>query len=464
MSTQPEFDPPIASIAQYVVQQRGAAVAPSARAALSRHFIDAVGCAVAGRDGAPAAIARRLARSSPNPAGASVIGVAQPVQPEIAAFANSCLIRYLDFNDTFVAKSSAHLSDMMPAVFAAGELVEASGSEVLHGFQVAYEVFGALAAVVGLEGLGWDNGAFLKMAAAAGAAKVLALSYEQVGYAVSLAVTSGLPFHVTRTGELSHWKAASSGHAAMSGLFAARLAREGMTGPPQPFAGAGGGWARALPEFALLDIGKPVAGRSVVQRSGLKRFPVDYVSQPSIEAMIELHREGIGPDQLRAIRLSTYGLAWRFAGGGAGDHAAKWDPTTRETADHSLPFVMAVALVDGDVTVDSFTPSRIADPALRPIMDKITVVEDPALTANSIDDPAHELAVTLADGAVRRLRFSRTRGHHLNPMTHDEVVQKFRHNTAVLGPERQATLLERLGGFGEASDIGELAGCLRTLG
>lgn len=457
-------DIPVRRIAEYVTSLSENDVSRQVRHRFIVHAIDAIGCALAGMDGSPSQIARRLAASGPSDAGVSVIGVDRPTVPEYAAFANTTMVRYLDFNDTFVGATSAHLSDLMPAVLASGESVHATGSQVIAGFHVAYEVFGALASAVALEQLGWDNGSFLKVAAAAGVARMLRQSTAQVAHSVSLAVTTGLPFHVSRTGELSHWKAASSGYAAMAGLFAARLASAGMTGPARPFSGAGGVWFRALPHFDLAAIGAGADGGSVVERSGIKRFPADYVAQPSIEAMIRLHRDGVSAADITSIDVRTYGLAWRFTGGGAGDHDEKWNPQTRETADHSLPFLMAVALADGDVTTGSFTSDRIHDPELRGFMRKVTVSEDANISSNWIDDPAHDLDVRLSDGARRNLRFSRTRGHHKNPMNDDEITAKFTANAErVLGSAQLRELLETLWRLEDLADIGDLMRLLRQV-
>ncbi len=312
--------------------------------------------------------------------------------PEYAAFANGVMIRYLDYNDTYHARGgSGHPSDLLGAILAVAEPQHASGRQFLLGLHTAYEVFcgnrGCLSGVRPRMGRRLN----IEIATAASAAKLMNLSPEQTANAISLAMTPNIPLGVTRAGELSHWKGCACGYASMAGLFAARMAQEGMTGPARPFEGVRALFHRVTPPFELNAIGEPRDGRSAIERCHIKLFPADYETQAPIAAMIALRRNGLGPEDIEAINIRTYHLAWYMMGGGQGDADEKWDPKTRETADHSFPYMVAVALMDGDVSVDSFSLERIADPALRPLMRKITIEKDAEIEANWVKDPAHQI-------------------------------------------------------------------------
>ena len=458
------FDATTERIARYVTELDPSEITTSSRHTMTSRLVDAIGCALGALDGPPCLAARRLAERATADPGASVIGLPTPSTPELAAFANGCLVRYLDFNDTYHTEGGGHPSDMLPAILAAAETSGRSGSEILTALHVAYEVFAALADAVPMRDKGWDYGGFLAIATAAGVGRVLALEQPEVGNAVSLAITPNLPLFVTRTGELSNWKGCASAYAAMAALFASRLAAGGVTGPPRPFEGTFGLWEQATGPFGLEALGSPVDGRSAVERTSCKLQPSDFETQIPSEVFIDLHDEGIGLDDVEAIAVSTYYVAWDLIGGGQGDHDEKWDPRRRETADHSLPYLIAVALADGRVDKSSFSPARVADPALRPFMQRITVVEDPEITRTWRLKPAYDFDVKLRDGRSRHVRVDQPLGHFLRPLTDDQVSDKFLDNAAsALDADEANRLLDTLWHLDRLDDPTDLMAALRLV-
>ena len=295
------FDSPTSLIAGYAAGLDPALIGEGASHAMRNRLVDAVGCALGAFDGEPCVAARSIAATATARPGASVIGLAEPSTPELAAFANGCLVRYLDFNDTYHTEGGGHPSDMAPAVLAAAEINGRSGRDALTGLHVAYEVFAALADAVPMRDRGWDYGAFLAIATAAGAGRVLGLDAEKLSNAVSLAVTPNMPLFVTRTGELSNWKGCASAYAAMAALFAARLAAAGVTGPPRPFEGKFGLWEQATGPFDLAGLGSPVDGLSAVERTSCKLNPSDFETQIPAEVFAGLHAEGVRPGDIESI-------------------------------------------------------------------------------------------------------------------------------------------------------------------
>ena len=211
--------------------------------------------------------------------GASVIGLGALCTPESAAFVNSCMVRSLDFNDTYNSKSGGHPSVIFPGVLAVAEVNRLAGPDVIHGMYVAAEVYGALCDAVSLRDHGWDAGAFVSVACAAGVASILDLTQEMVAHAVSLSITSGVPLGVIRAGTLSAWKGCAEGHAVMNGVLLTRLAAHGITGPARPFYGVKGFPDKVARPLELGEVGGLRDGKTVLERTAIKFLPVQWSAQ-----------------------------------------------------------------------------------------------------------------------------------------------------------------------------------------
>jgi 2-methylcitrate dehydratase len=426
------------------------------------HTVDAFGCAIAAVNEAPSVIARTLAASTSSETGASVIGLAHRTTPELATFANAAMVRQLDYNDTYNSRSGGHPSDMIPAFIAAAESAGRSPRSVLRGAYVAYEVFGALCDSTTLRDRGWDHGAFIAIACAAGLVSVLGLDAAQAANAISLTATTSVPLRITRSGALSEWKGCATAHSALNATILTRLAGLGMTGPGRPFTGVDGFLHRVAEPLNLGALGRPVDGRSVVERTSLKSLPVEYAAQAPIEMFLDLSRE-LDADDVASITISAHRFLYKEIGGGRDDARDKWDPQTRETADHSFPYLTAVALTDRAVTLDSFTMERVLDPALRPLMNRISIVERPdAADLDPTRQPV-DATIELRDGTVIRRSCEFSRGHPSNPASPAEVDAKFRKLAERILPSGTDDMLAALRALPEASDLEGLTGRLRAV-
>jgi 2-methylcitrate dehydratase len=407
------------TLAAYVTGLRFEDLSGDTVHAVKRHLIDAIGCLFGGYASAPAKIARRLAdRASGQPA-ASVLCTGGQTSMEMAAFANTVMLRYLDYNDTYIATGSGHPSDMICACLAVAEAMAADGKQTLLAIIAADEVFGALAARSNIRALGWDQGVFVVLGAAAGAGRLLGLSVEQMGDALAIAISANVPTRQTRAGELAMWTGCATASAARAGVFAARLAKEGMTGPTAAFEGFNGVWDQVTGKFALGPMGG--GGRAfAIERTNMKFFPSEYHSQAPMWMALEL-RKRVAIEEIAAIDVKTYHVAYSEIG----SEPAKWDPQTRETADHSLPYLLALALMDGEITTDSFTVARMRDTATRTLMQKIRITESDEFTARFPAEVVTEIVLTTTAGAQHRQTASYPRGHARNPMADAEVDQKF---------------------------------------
>src|SRR5215813_10740291 len=437
------------TLARYVTSLRYGDLSPSAVKQAKRHVIDSLGCAIGGYGSEPAIIARRVAPAVGGGPAARVLGEGRLTTPEAAAFANSVMIRFLDANDTYITRGSGHPSDMLGAILAAAEVQGASGKEFLLATIAGYEVFGALADQISLRDRGWDQGVFIAPASAAGAGLLLGLSTAQMAEAIAIAVTANVATRQTRAGELAMWKGCATAAAAKAGLFAAQLARAGMTGPTAAFEGRHGLCEQVTGAFELGALGG--AGRPfAIERTNLKLFAAEYHAQAPLAVALAL-RDTVRGDEIESIDVQIYAMAHSEIG----SEPAKWDPRTRETADHSLPYMLAVALVDGRITPASFEPKRYLDPSLRPLMNRIRVAENPELTRRFPVELVSRIEVTTRSGQRFSERAEYPKGHSRNPMTDADVETKFRDlGEDILGKTQTAGVLETLWRLDEVLRIG----------
>jgi 2-methylcitrate dehydratase len=255
------------------------------------------------------------------------------------------------------------------------------------------------------------------------------------------------------------WKGCASASAMQSALFAVRLAQRGMTGPDEPFEGKTGLWDQVTGPFEVSLPADP-GGRMVVEISHLKQFPAETHGQALLGLMPEV-RAWRAVDEIASIEIETYWQAYHEIA----MHPSKWDPTTRESADHSMPYLLAVMLTDGHIdTRTSFTPERISDATLRPLMRKMTVREDPEFTKGFrppgkgiSGEPKARLIVTATDGErfVREVGFHR--GHFMNPMSRVDIDAKFDAASAgVLSDAARDRVRDAWWNVGTANDIADV--------
>ena len=420
-------------------------------------LIDTMGCAVGGFGSEPAEIARSMAEGTRGPMNSRILGTAGHSTPDLAAFANGVAVRYLDCNDSYFSPGGGHPSDMVSAVLALADPLRSDGPTIITAIALAYEVFCRLSDEVVASDLGWDQGIFGVVGAVCGAARVMGLNQEQVGNAISLAATPHLPLAVTRTGELSMWKGCAAASASSSAVFAAQLAARGMNGPGEPFEGRRGLWEQAVggpvnvPDFPLGSArgdGDPFR----ITRTIYKSYPSQIHTQNPIGLALEL-RERMPADDIQSIHIQTY----RVAASTASSEPEKWDPKTRETADHSIPWLVASAFQNGPVTPGSFTDEHIADPALRDIMSRMTLVEEPEFTDRYPGEYNCRISITSRDGRVESAHAPWPRGHGNNPMTDADMEAKFRSFAgAGLSDSQCDRALATLRRFDELADLDPL--------
>ena len=413
------MDTSVALIADYASALRYTDLPVAVVHDCKRRVIDTLGCGLGAFDAEPSRIARKIALRAQLCKGARLLGTAHRTLPELATFANGVMIRYLDGNDFYPDESGGgHPSDVISAVLAATDVCAADGRNAITAITLAYEVFHNLLRSVSMREHGLDHVFYAGVASAVGAAKVLGLSREQIANAVALAITPNFPLGATRRGNLSMWKGSAAGNAARNGVFAALLAAEGMTGPEKPVEGAHG-MKDLLGKFDLAPFASN--GPFHITDASLKYYLAVGHSQSPITAALQL-RSKFAPEDLAAVTIHTYRASWSEIG----SEREKWHPTTRETADHSLPFIIAAVLIDGRFSDEIFAPERLRDPRIHRLTDKISVLDDAELSRQFPRLIPCRIELMTNDGQRRISAVEYPRGHAKNPMTDDEVNEKFR--------------------------------------
>jgi 2-methylcitrate dehydratase len=437
---------------------------------VKRRLIDSLGCALGAWNSPPCRIARRVAQSMTVPNGATVWGTSHKTAADLATFANAAAVRYLDFNDTYLAKEPAHPSDNVAAVLAAGEVAHASGKRVIQAIALAYEVQCRLCDAAALRPRGWDHVTYGPFSSALAAAKVMKLTDAQTLQALNLAGVANIALRQTRVGDLSMWKACAFANASRNAVFAALLARQGMTGPSPIFEGEKGFMKLVSGPFELASFAAELStgvASFMISETYIKHYPVEYHAQTAVEAAVMLREEldkAEGAEALSLIEdieIASYDVAVEIIG----RDPEKWRPRTRETADHSFPYCVAVALLDGDVTLHSFDSKRLADETLARLMQKVRITVLPDF--NSLYPRAMPTRITVKTKAGRTYikQIDYPLGHPRHPMGDHEVESKFRRlAVGKLKRERIKTLLDLMWKLDEIKDIGVLMPLLKTAG
>jgi 2-methylcitrate dehydratase len=425
--------------------------------AVKIHLIDTLGCGIAAFDEGPVRICREVALSGAG-GGATVIGTGTRVSPDLAAFANGGAARYLDLNDVYVNRLTIHPSDTISACLAIAECERTGGRNLITAIVLAYEVNCRLLDAFDITTRGWDPPVFGLPAVALAAGKLMKLPPEKLTQAVNLSINDHIPMIQTRTGNLSDWKGFAAAEAARNAVFAALLARGGLAGPAPIFEGRAGFFKQVS---GPADVDVSAFGRPGIpfriNACGMKPYPAVVWAQTAIDAATAVAREAGGADRIAAIEIAATKRGYQMAG----SEPEKWAPDTRETADHSLPYITARAMFDGEVTNDSYAPDKLRDPRILAFMRRITVKEDPALTAMMGDAVPTRVTAILQDGRRIARQVDDVPGFAGRPMGRPDVERKFRSNVGKRWQgERIRSILDAVWGLDRADDLAVLLGKL----
>ncbi|HAT34588.1 MAG TPA: hypothetical protein DCS82_02645 [Rhodospirillaceae bacterium] len=423
--------------------------------AAKARLLDSLGVAMAAFFADPIRISRRMVHPASEGPVARLFGTLTPTTPERASFVNGAMVRYLDMNDAYVRAGVSHPSDAIAGLIATAEAEHKSGKELIAAIATAYEIQCRLADVVPNEAHGWDQPFLIVQGTALGAGKLLGLSKRELHQALSLGLVPNMALNQTRTGTLSMWKGLSGANAARQGVFAAYLAREGMTGAEDPIEGAMGAWNQLM-DGESYDVPVP---RSLekhkfgVQQSDMKAFPIRYGCHVPVYTALELRDKIEDIVDIQSLKIDTYTQAFgRWIG--VPDF---WKPVTRESADHSLPFCVAVALIDGDITPETFEKNRFLDPDVTSLMSKMTIELNPEFTAAAPEDKNCRMTATLSFNREEMVERCHTRAHSERTVPKRLVEDKFRKMSAgILSEASQDRLIDTVWHLDEMDRIDQM--------
>jgi 2-methylcitrate dehydratase len=453
-----------ALIADFTAHAPGALDARTARAAKAA-LIDSLAVSMGALTHPAAQAARRHAYRFATSDGCVIWGSAKRAAPELAALTNGVLLRCYDYNDFFVGKrNSGHPSDMVAGVIAAAEWADADGGALLGALALGYEVVAAAFDAFSTAPGGWDYTNLVAIGATCAIARVLGLDAEQAREALAMTVVPHFACDeiesgdLNRRGDLTMWKRFNGSDAVRNALQACLLAQVGVEGAVRPFVGRQGFIQKlankseeAIP--VLKDRLAPKRPLTRITETNMKRWPVGSLAQSAIQAALVARAKVSDPARIKQVRV--------FAEEGAYDHLVKirtapYAPISRETADHSLPYIVAAAVLDGHVSTDSFAPARVLEPARRKfVAEKVKAAPEAAL--GTIADGKHKrheagylgrVEIELTDGTVLHGDAKPFPGHPKNPFTDDDLAGKLKENMEPFaGPEQTARLARCLEGI-----------------
>ena len=413
-------------LAQFVVNAPFSALSRAAVQELKIRVLDAVGCAIGALDGDPIRMLRAQIDDFGGNTHCTMIGGGKTA-PDLAAFYNSALVRYLDFNDSYLAKGeTCHPNDNVGAVLAASEYAKAKGADFLLALAVAYQAQCRLSDVAPVRKRGFDHTTQGAYAAAAGVSKALRLNTEQTANAIAISGTALNALRVTRTGKLSNWKGLAYPFTGFGAAHAAFLAMRGITGPPEVFEG-NKGFMESIAGHFDIDWGKENLER--VTRTILKKYNAEVHSQSSIEAVLELQNEQkLTPGDIEKVDVEVFDVAYNIIGGG--EEGEKKHVKTKEEADHSLPYILAVAMLDGNVMPEQYRPERIVRSDVQNLLQKITIRPRQDYSELFPSEMPSHIVVRLKDGSLVEKEKRDYEGFYTRPMSWVRVVEKFKGLTA----------------------------------
>jgi 2-methylcitrate dehydratase len=453
----------VEQLAEFACGARYEDISEGAREQLKLRILDSLGCAI-GALGAdvPEMVRGQVLELGGSPL-ASLIGFSERTGPDRAALYNGALVRYLDFNDSFLSPGeTCHPSDNLAPVLAAAEYAHADGRTLMCALAVAYQVQIRLSEQAPVRAKGFDHTTQGAYAVAAGVARALGLDPPRAANAVAIAGTSLNALRVTRTGSLSHWKGLAYPAVAFGGTHAAFLALHGITGPREVFEG-NKGFSDAI--AGPFDLDWSAEDLEAVTRTILKNFNAEIHSQSAIEALLELRSEdGVDASQVERIELDTFQVAYDIIGGG--EEGSKYEVETKEEADHSLPYLLAVALLDGQVLPEQYRPERIAAADVQELLRRVEVRPDEGLSERFPERHSARLRLRLRDGRVMEREQQDYEGFTTRPMSWDRVAAKFdRLAEGRAEPEHLSRIKDAVAGLDElrVEDLTALLSPLNTL-
>ena len=449
----------VEQLATFVVHTKYEDLSDQARQQLKIRILDALGCAFGAFEGPPIKMLQAQLDDFGGKPLVTLIGGGKTA-PDRAALYNSALVRYLDYNDSYIAKNeTCHPSDNLGAVLAASEYALRNGREFLTALALAYQVQCRLSDVAPVRAKGFDHTTQGAYAVAAGVARALGLDQYGIANAIAISGTAYNALRVTRTGSLSNWKGLAYPNTAFGATHAAFLAMRGVTGPLEVFEGNKGLMDAITGRFEL-DWSQE--NLEAVRRTSVKKYNAEFHSQSALEGILELRaKHHVRPEEIESIRIDIFDVAYHIIGGG--EEGDKQRVRTKEEADHSLLYMVAVALLDGEVSPAQYMPERIARKDVQTLLHKVTIQPDESFSKRFPAEMPCRIQITLNDGRTLAVEKQDYEGFYTRPMSWEQAVAKFERLAAPFtAAEQRASIVETVAHL-ETKDVAQLTGLLRAV-
>ena len=425
-----------------------------------RFLLDSIGCAYGGSKTEDVKIMLDLYNDMAGKAEATVLNSSQKLPMVNAGLLNSLMIRALDYNDIYWEQDPSHPSDIIPAALSPAEVLHKSGKDVIVAIVLAYEWEQRLCefAIPGVRETKWHHATLTQIASPLVTGKILGLSEEQLVNAIGISACHNLTLGAVTAGKLTMMKNTVDPLSTQSGILAALLAEKGYEGPEHVIDGKEGLVDTFVNNKFDLNIMTDGLGDSFrITKCSMKAFPTEALTHSPMSAVIKIMKSNnIDKKDVEQVTIRTVARAADIL-----SDPSKYDPRTRETADHSLPFCIAATIVDGTVTPESFKEEKIMDPELRSYLNKIKVVADPDYEKTFPELKKAGVEIKTTDGNSFEIEVDYPLGDYREPMDDDTLYAKFDSMvTPETGKEKRDKIVDTILNLEKLDDITEFTNLL----
>jgi len=387
-------------------------------------ILDSIGCALAAKDELAYERALRTFQALGGNAECAIIGSKHRLPVTSAVMLNGILIRALDLNDAYSGPGQlGHPSDNIAVALTVGEKQRSSGLDVLAAIIAGYELYCRIQDIIVGRGP-WDHVTASALAAPAIAGRLMKLDASSLANAIALSAAHGNTLAAVRSGQLSNAKAMANAFVAYQATLCTLFAAQGMTGPLSVFESKGGLNQGMLSGADVSLLAQPIQDPFRISDVSIKAYPCIGTAQAMVAGVIQMRKDIA--DLVKEVKHLEVRMAdTPFVRGQVGDEDRRY-PTSRETADHSFYFLAAAALMDGEMTQAQFEGERWLEPEMKSLMERMTILTDPALNPYTPGSFPCVLHATMANGESRRVEVPYPKGHPKNRMSPAEVEEKFR--------------------------------------
>jgi 2-methylcitrate dehydratase len=428
--------------------------------AAKRCLLDSIGCALGGYLQPDVKIALDVLEEQGGGGPATVIGTGKKMDPLSASLLNALMMRVMDYNDIYWKQDPSHPSDIIPAAIACGERAGKDGRELIVGIVLGHEFAMRLceAAHPGIRERGWHHATLTSFVSPMVASRMLDLDWKKMQHAIGISGSRMATLGAVTSGKLTMMKNMADPMATRSGVLAALLAERGFSGPEHVIDGKEGLAHCMGPEWDLHVLERGLGDDFRITSGSLKAYPTEALTHAPISCVLDLVIDhDIRPEEVKKVHIRSLARAADILA-----DPSKYDPRSKETADHSLPYVVAAALVDRHVTPLQFTNEKIMDPDIRAQMSKVEVVADPEIEALFPERQRAVVTLRTTDGREFTKQADYPKGDPRNPLTDGEIEGKFDALASpLLAAGRRTEIKETIR---ELEKLGSISGLMRLLG